>query len=570
MLPRAVAGAARARPWLALAFGVGFLLAVQHSTFFFTWSDENIHAYTAGRVAAGEVLYRDVHTARPPLAILPVSAVIALGVGPFAATRIILVLANLLAGIVVLWWAKRAYGRAAGTAACLLFLLSAGIAGEYSYTGMQVVVCCTTAMLAATWAGRSTFAGFAAGAAICAGQHAFPLVVVALLHELSRGRRRVIAFLAGAAATVALVLLPFVLASPSGVWRDLVSHHLYHTEAAVDEQIARLHPHLFLWILDNAPLFFFALAALAVPSAFLHGWPPRRAAAGRNGSDPALFLVAAVLAQTVAVFGIRGGIVMYLWPVLPLLAVLSARFFSPGEFATSLAATEGDSIGTALAKFGRERWLVAGCGLVVVLVSWDAARERNERHDDRPYSFLPVARATETAEMQRMTVADQIADAVQRSPARERPIFGHSTLVAVVALRTGRRIAGGWGDFDPRWFVVGAEDRAAVARRLEEERVEFFLAPNWFFLKDPFMQAYLRRCYRPPVEFPRLDGSGIPRMFLFTHRAGPGPCPLPDRLPDDLPGSDGSRVRRPGIPTGEGPPCRRKGLMPRPRKTGRI
>ena len=97
------------------------------------------------------------------------------------------------------------------------------------------------------------------------------------------------------------------------------------------------------------------------------------------------------------------------------------------------------------------------------------------------------------------------------------PIFGHATIATLVALKGGRRVAAELADLDPRWFKTGALAAGDVIRAIEEDDVAYYVAPNWFYLKDKTFKAYLRACYDEPRIYPREEGSGIPRMFVFAH-----------------------------------------------------
>ena len=52
---------------------VGLLVAFHAATFNENWTDENIYLYQAGRLADGALLYRDIPSTRPPLALAPLA-----------------------------------------------------------------------------------------------------------------------------------------------------------------------------------------------------------------------------------------------------------------------------------------------------------------------------------------------------------------------------------------------------------------------------------------------------------------------------------------------------------------
>lgn len=144
--------------------------------------------------------------------------------------------------------------------------------------------------------------------------------------------------------------------------------------------------------------------------------------------------------------------------------------------------------------------------------------------DGREYPLLPHRRLLEMAALQRPVVADEIAAFARKRLSPGGTIFGHATIVDLVTLKAERRVSAELADFAPRWLALGLVSRESLIERIEADRVELFVTPNWFWTKDLVFSAYLERCYHPPVVFRRKPGSGIPRILVFDHRSGPRPC----------------------------------------------
>jgi hypothetical protein len=184
----------------------------------------------------------------------------------------------------------------------------------------------------------------------------------------------------------------------------------------------------------------------------------------------------------------------------------------------------GQPIGGALLARVRVPSAVAVCILAATVAGWAASSAMYGARDQREYSVLPHLRHVEMAALQRPIVAERIAKHARDRVGPGGTIFGHATIVDLVALKAGRRVSAGFADFAPRWLALGLLSRESLIERIEADNVELFVTPNWFWTKDREFSGYLNRCYLQPVVFEREPGSGIPRILVFEHVRGPRPC----------------------------------------------
>jgi hypothetical protein len=515
------------------AVGAGLaILLIQHAAVFFpSWSDENIHLYVADRIADGATLYGDIHSARPPLALVPLIVMRRLGVSPLLAARAADVLAEVATAMIVLWIGWHLWGRAAGAAGAFLWLSAPAVASRCEFTGINVVSTGTTAALLLAVSGMPALAGLAAGASIASGQHSAILAAFAGVIAAGGGLRHAIRF---ASAALAVVVVVFSAASALGgdsIWVDLVVHHAYHLEPEDGSGVGRLAWFLATVAAENSHLVLLAVATLVIS-------PPSASPAVRFGKwqvRASMVIALGAILHVVTVLAMSGGQVLYLQPAMPLLACLA------GSGAVRL--------GAAALREARELKRGSTDGRLVILAvlaivsavatGWAFSSEAYGRRDGRSYSFLPHRRFAEMAAMTSPTVASKVADQVRHELPAGGTIFGHPTIVDLVALETGAKVSAELADLAPRWINNGTVSRAEVVARIEADQVEHFITPAWFYLRDPFFADYLRRCYDQPTTYPREHGSGIPRILVFRHRSAPRPC-----FPDGDRSSSGQDARR--------------------------
>jgi hypothetical protein len=479
---------------------VGFV-GYHAAVFFPTWADESVHAYVASRVAQGAVLYRDVHSARPPLALMPLAALMAAKLPALLASRLAVIAAGLAIALCLAAAGTKLFGSAEGFAAAGLFLLAPETAARFAFTGIHFVALGSTGCAALALLDAPALAGLAGGLALGAGQHAAVIVGASGLWILHRSRRGAAAFGLSALATLALIYGGAAALGGQEMARDLVGRHLYHLGASSPADDGELRWFLPTTALENLVLVALAATALA-----------RRPAPAASGCSSAFAIRAALAAligaHVAAVALMKGGLVLYLFPALPLIALLA------GDGAVRVARA---------VRSGPSRALGAAIALAIAASSaaglW-ASRERYQQRDAHPYPALPHARHIAMARLQKLAIVEAIARVVEAESSPEETVFGFPTLVAQIALAANRRVAGELADLAPRWIQLGTVTRQSVVGAIEADRIRFFITPRWFYFKDPYFKTYLSRCYDPPRVFPRPqgDGGGIPDVLVYRRR----------------------------------------------------
>ena len=492
------------------------LLAFQSSCFFETWTDENVHLYVAGRLAQGAVLYRDIQSARPPLALAPLAALVRLGLAPLLAARAAVVLALLSTALVLLLAGRRLFGAWAGVAAAALFLLAPEVAARHSFTAIHQVALLSTLCVVLALLERPLLSGLAAGLALVCGQHAAVLLAgTALLIGLRRPRE-LPRFAAGALLALGAVFGAAVArAGWHPVWQDLVGRHLYHlggAGAAAPASEGDLGWYLASAGLENLALLLLAAAALLPSPSGAPEAPPRGIPLplGLPLPGPDRLALAMLASAHLAVVALmRGGLILYVFPALPLLALLAGD---------GLVRAACWCAGAPLRRSLPLAAALLGLTLGALLVT----QRRYQQRDQLDYPLLPHARQLAMARLQRLTVAESITAAIGPELLPQQTLFGFPTITAAVAVKAGRRISGELADLAPRWLQQGTVDRREVVALAERDRVAFFLTPRGFYEHDPFFRAYLAQCYEAPRLFARAlgDGRGVPPIDVFRHRPG--------------------------------------------------
>ncbi len=486
-------GTPRATRWPGLLILSAALLATcwfHVATFFTRWTDENVHLYVAQRVLEGARLYAAIPSARPPLALLPLVAGLGLGLPPLLVARLAVVLCLVLTAA-TLWWAGRRQW--AGLAAAALFLLLPEAFARGAYTGIHWVALGCLCCVVLTLRGRLFAAGLAGGLALAAGQHAAVLVAGAGLISLVRSRAQVLRFAGGLGVGLGVPLaVVAVAAGPAAVWQDLVARHLYHLGHAAPSAEGDLSFFLLSTAFENLP--WLGLAVLGAV------WPQGNVEVRRARALVGLLVVA----HLGVVASMTGGLVLYLFPAMPLLALLAGHGL------------------VAVLRPGPGRW-----ALVVVAAllggGWFLAQARYEARDHRGYAFVPMLRQVEMSRLQRLVVAERVVAALEPVLHEGDTLFGAPPLVTAVAGAMHHRVAGDLADLAPRWLQLGLVSRKTVIETIEADRVRAFVVDHGVYEHDPVFTEYLSRCYGPPRFFEREagDGAGVPRVSVYLHLEGP-------------------------------------------------
>ena len=178
--------------------------------------------------------------------------------------------------------------------------------GSYAYTGIGLTTLwCAAAVLLVVSAAPVFWASVAAGLAVLTGQHCAVLLAGATLYLVAeRGWKPALGFVIGTGVVVAIGLA-FVGRSVDAMWTSVVMTHSYHLDGA-DLSSGKDALLFTTWALDQLPLL--SLACLAISAGRLERW-----------------LFGLVAAHIAVVAGMGSGQELYLYPTLPLLALLAAR-----------------------------------------------------------------------------------------------------------------------------------------------------------------------------------------------------------------------------------------------------
>jgi hypothetical protein len=514
--------------WCALFVGAIVALVWRHRTgFFLSWTDEQIHLYVARRVAEGAVLYRDIDSSRPPLAILPVAWLITLGCSPLLAGRALVLLSQLATAGFMLWGGWRLISWRAGALAALLFLTSPEVFDRVHYTGIQLVVLTTVACFLYFLRSMPFRSGLCFGLILATGQHGLAIGGLVALWTLVRRPRDGVRFLLGSLVVAALVFGPVWLMGGHHVWESLFGHHLYHLSSGYGGGDTQFGERLTPWLYDHAYLMVGVTLSLTLLRSRVRDGASRDLST--QPSRTVLALLLATVIHAVVVMAMNQAVFLYMVLIAPLLALLAGIGFDAMASWWS-ESRRGSRIrrrrATRLLLFGTTATLAVACG------GWAAARSSRERLDERKYSLLPQLRYGELARYQRLDVAGRVAG----DPAlpKDGTIFGDPTIVSAVALDGGSRVAGELADFDYRWLEAGTVKREDVVSRIEGDHVAAIVTSPWFIAQSAYFRLYVMACYEIPKVFPSPEdgpGSGLFDILVYRHKLGSYPCHVPSAGP---------------------------------------
>jgi hypothetical protein len=511
--------------WVVLfAAALGALIWNHCTVFFYSWTDEQIHFYVARRLAEGAVLYRDIDSSRPPLALFPISWLIKMGFSPLFAGRAIVLGSHLATVGLLLWGGWRLASWRAGTMASLLFLTSPEIFDRVHYTGIQLGALTTSACILLSLRGQPFRSGLFFGLTLAADQHGLVICGVVALLTLIRHRRDSVHFAAGALIVTGIVFGCVWALGGQHLWQSLVGHHLYHLSSSHSSN-AEFWERLTPWFYEHSYLFVGAGLGIALLG-FKRNEVVDEGDPGRSSQSFRLILlavsthIAVVLAMTEAAF-------LYIVVIAPLLALLAGIGFD----ATVVWWKERRQLSRARFRRASRRMLVGGAVTIALTATgWAAASSYRERLDERKYSFWPHVLHGQVARFQALDVAWQVArDSVLPKAGT---VFGDPTIVSAVALNTGRRVSGELADLDLRWLEAGTINRDEVVARIEHDGVAALITSPWFMVQDPYFRSYIMACYEVPKTFAPPDsgpGAGLFDILVYPHKSGTSPCHTPPR-----------------------------------------
>lgn len=491
---------------VALATAVGWLW-VQASTHFWMPMDDNAHLYVVDRVLEGKWLYRDIQSSRPPLMLAPLLVARSMGLSYFLSSRIAVGLCvfgtALLIGKAV---TRFSANKTLGLVAVASFFAFPDTTRHLTYTGIHLTAALSLACLYLTSRRRSTLAGVAAGLALLAGQHAAIICGVCGLATLAAyGWRAGLRFAVGFTVVFGTAMLGLLAA---GVYDDfyasVIAQHLYHVGSVVDPSERAFFVFNFVnWLAEHA-VWLLACPALVA----LRLRPLSRA----RWTDFGVLSSVAALAHVVVVAQMTGGLMLYLVPALPLIAIASALLLRQvAEFDLSKARAIGATV-TALS---------------LTVAGWAWAASRSSRYDnlrEQTYAIDPWRRNIQATESQAMPWVENVARAMKRTMKPEESLFGEIAMVAPVALAGGLRISADRADFVTRWLARGQVSREALIADIEAHHVRYFITPRMYYAQDPLFLHYLEGCFRDYKVQQRAPamrpGFGIPDIVILERRPG--------------------------------------------------
>jgi hypothetical protein len=494
--------AQRQRLLAALLFGAAAVALAVYYRLQFHWvmGDENEHLYVARQVASGVSLYGGIHSARPPLILLPLVVLIRCGVEPLFVARLCVFLTVVATAVVLFRFGTRWWGLWSGLAAAVLFMLSPDVARMFPFVGIQQTAFLGLLCLLLRLEGLTVWSGLVGGLAIASGQHSAVIVAAAALFQVRSAGKSTVTFILAALGVLTLIVAACVAAGGTGIWMDLIGNHLYHLNGARNQAQAQSFTwRLVNWACANAGILFLAATGALV------GFNDRRVRC--------LSLVTAL--HLITVVAMNSGFAMYLIPASPLLAALA------GYGMTQMLGR---------LKLWRQsqgwRWpsvrRVFACCLYLLVAAgglWSSQQICND-HYSGSYSFWPHRRELELSRVASMEPADRVAGVVSGWVTPGSSLFGGPPeLVSYLALRTGIRMAGQLADLSSEWMVNGTVRRSSVISQLENDRIEVFVASAGdFYLIDHTFQDYLLKCYSNPIAIPPVAGNLMGGLYLFKHK----------------------------------------------------
>jgi len=529
--------------------------------------DEHIYLYQAKLVADGFTPYRDFAMAHPPLQALLTAAIFEIAGYHFLLGRLLPVLITLAGGLAVAWMARRELGAIAGIAAMAFALLAyEPLRASSHYTGVETAVTLLVFAWLAARRDRMVICAALCVAAVATRLYAIPgvaaLVIAALLRDPRRGARLALFGAAfGAAAFVAL-----------GLWTgfgDLVHNVLaYHAEktAMPASELANMRASV---LFHNAvPAGLFALSLPAMIGAIASRWAAHQkersilqrlrastaaACVGLPlaGAFAAILMLAVLLSMdrvwmyyfvpSFPFAALGGGWLVALW-IRGCVRLMRSR----GRIRAagiSRAAAAGGAVALAafavyfalchrlernLDYYGKETskpaeeqdhaytWrdgaLPGFANRAVEAFLWTKERVIGERYSSFTYYLWHESRTFD--------IADEVVAEIRERTGEGDEIFGDSGTVPLLALLSGRAIAGREVDTNVQRYRSGNADPRELVARIDAPATRVVFLRNRFGVAGLLeLQALLQEKYTAVRGF-RTDEGQVFQMFVRRADAG--------------------------------------------------
>ena len=526
--------------YFALFSLAAILLFIFHQQLYFdSWSDENDNLYVSKAVADGYTLYGDIPSSRPPMAILPVTVFIKMGLTPLGAGRTVVFMTIIATGLALWYLGRKFWGAWAGLIASLLFLLGPAAAHRTTFTGIELVSLWCLLTVGFILLKKPWWSGLFAALAMTTGQHSAVLVGAAFALSIILLGRQFYRFVLPLLGVTAVIFLFVYAVGGHGIFQYLVERHLYHVVDPVNVKKGNLAWGMKIWALENLYLLLLIFISLG-REIWGSGYRDTREYLDyifklpfvKYLRDPAWVLLILALGHLLVVITMTGGITLYVYPIVPLLALIAGRgavhlsqWQSPEEPkpAPKKSRKKKRSRNKTLQKPAVPYGLVVLLWAVILVLSLigfkGASAQVGQKHFAR-YSFWHHFRFIAQRQAYRPHVASQIADYVGLRTAfnARETIWGDSIIASLVALKTDRRIAANLADFDPVWLQTGTLTHQDIVDRIEKDHVAYLVFGNWHNATDNYLTRYMMQCYTPPKKFSRLPNSRVPTLYVFRHR----------------------------------------------------
>ncbi len=552
-------------------------------------TDENIYYYMAARMAHGELPYRDFFFAHPPVHLLVPALIFSVTGFSVQVAKSIPVMAQ-LAAAVCLYLALRRTSRGLAFLSVLVMLTTYELLmGSTDMNGENLMTAFLMAALLLGVRRRYLLSGVLAGLALGSGLYALAAVLALLAAAALTSRRAGARFGLGVLAGFVGVSLPFIVIGGAGFFKGVFAYHFAKPTRGSDHVPVFGSPNPFAMLgalVHDVPaylaskgfkktLYFQApeYLAAALAAALLLGkaawarWRPDRQDEERwqdfltprdlLSSDAPGFVKLGLLSTLLFLIqwsALPEVYAFYMVPMFALMALPAAWVLHEAyvgvrdaraweELAVPSVLVLAFSLhGAWAASLLRDLWPgeVQKTGQIVHydwhkprVLAWLAAPARalffvdhRERGKVTPYYRHYVWNKSLA-----FSTVDDIAAYIRRNTRASETITGASDLAPLVALRAGRRMAGGVVDTNSKRFVSGMLTEETFFNRICRDRVRFIVSAPRSLFRARFMaeNSIMKRYFTRDVDFldPELEHFHAYPIVLYRRVDRPG---LPDGM----------------------------------------
>jgi len=563
---RPLLAAANLRAWVPWAICLAAVLFVYLVLKMFALNpnagDEHIYVYQAKLVSEGVTPYSEFAMAHPPLQSLITGLVLAIAGYDFTLISMLPILWCLAAGLLLAVTVRRELGAVASVATAALFLLAYEVLRASSHmTGVNMTL---AVLLGAFLAYRKGLIPLAAGlcvAAVFTRLYAAPGVLALTVFSLAADRRQGLRLIAWGAGLGLAAFVAF------GVWtgfgdmlHNMLAYHAQKTPMDQDELAGMRDTVLF----HNAvPFILFVLGGIALLASLVRGYGRAtgktawsRLEATIRGSRLGLPLLAAGTASAFLVILLSMDRVWmyYFVPPIPFAAIVGGWLVSRWvDAAVRLLRARG-----APSRTGIDRRALVGHGVLLAafaiafalsptleerlsyykkaMAQEQSARVHGYTWRDGRLPDLLNALVRETIwrdertigdtyleftyllwhESRVLDITDEMVEEIRRRSDEEDEIFGDSGTVPLLALMSGRRIAGNEVDTNVQRYRSGNADPGEMVERIDAPRTKLIILRNRFGVAGvKQVQQLIRDKYELASRHRSSDGK---RFVIFERK----------------------------------------------------